>query len=95
MDNPTVRQRLQVEWCCISSAPVRDPSPSCKESAGQFILYYLLSPKWVRGMDRLGGRVSTQSAAAAPGPGSELVQGQFWRGDTPGLGFFEPLAGLY
>lgn len=23
------------------------------------------------------------------------VQGQFWRGDTPGLEFFWPLAGLY
>lgn len=46
-------------------------------------------------MDGLSGGVSTQSAAAAPSPGSESVQRQFWRGDSAGVQFFGNVARLY
>lgn len=49
----------------------RGPNPSCRGSAGQFLL--LLSPKWGWGMDRLSGGVSTQSAAAAPSLAESVV----------------------
>lgn len=61
----------------------RIPTLPARDQLGNF--YYLLSPKWGWDMHRLRGGLSTQSAAAAPSPRYESVQGQFWTGDTPGV----------
>lgn len=77
VENSTAKQRSQVEQCCISSACLGS-QPFLQGSS--WAIYITCSLQ-----NEVGVRWGSQHpvSCSSSQPGSEWVQGQFWRGDTP------------